>query len=67
MPENKSKKLKEVVVTIEGGVIQYVKVPKGVIVKVMDFDVEELTVEEYNDLPINDDGDKYNCTVWESE
>jgi hypothetical protein len=40
----------EVVITIEGGVIQEVNIPKGtgVVVKVMDFDTEDADLSDLN-------------------
>ena len=56
----------EIVITMEGGVIQDVLIPKGsnVVVKVMDFDTEGMDTSDYAKLPKNKMGERYVETVW---
>lgn len=58
-------KMPEIVITVEGGLIQDVKIPKNcnVRVKVMDFDVEGC---ENDEVKTNSMGDEYIESVWES-
>lgn len=55
---------KIVVVTLEGGVIQDIDVPEGIVVQVMDFDVEDASPEELAQLPKNNEGEEYHLTTW---
>lgn len=58
-------KVPEIVITVEGGLIQDVQIPKdcNVRVKVMDFDVEGC---EDDEVKTNSAGDEYIESVWES-
>ena len=55
---------KQIVVTIEGGIIQDINIPSEleVEVKVMDFDTDDIPEKQ---LSVNDDGDKYIESIWE--
>jgi hypothetical protein len=55
---------KTVRVVVEGGVIQHVEVPEGVVVVVNDYDVEGC---ESNDLQRDGNGDEFAEAIWESE
>jgi hypothetical protein len=56
--------MKIVKVTVEGGVVQHVEVPKGVAVIVKDYDVEG-TPEDM--LEKDDNGDSFIEAIWEHE
>lgn len=58
-------KVPEIVITVEGGLIQDVQIPKNcnISVKVMDFDVEGC---EDDEVKTNSTGDEYIESVWES-
>jgi len=51
---------KTVRITVEGGVVQHVQVPKGVTVVVRDYDVDG----EDEGLEEDENGDKYVESVW---
>lgn len=53
---------KSVTVTVEGGLVQHVQVPEGVVVVVHDYDVEGV---DEADLETDGNGDKYVKGVWE--
>ena len=64
---------KEIVITMDGGVIQDVQIPKGVdiVVKVMDFDTEDADLTDLNKvmpngtiLKENKDNKYYYETIW---
>ena len=56
--------MKTVRVTVEGGVVQHVEVPKGVQVIVKDYDVEGCDEAE---LEKDESGDNYFEAIWEHE
>lgn len=56
--------MKIVRVTVEGGVIQWVEVPKGVTVIVHDYDVDGCDDEG---LQLDDNGDRFMESTWEHE
>jgi hypothetical protein len=58
-------KVPEIVITVDGGLIQDVKIPKNchIRVKVMDFDVEGC---EDDEITTNRAGDEYVESIWES-
>lgn len=49
-------------ITMEGGVIEHVKVPPGVRVEIWDFDIEGI---DPKDLDTSDRGEKYYKSVYE--
>lgn len=53
--------MKEVIVTIEGGVVSDVEVPSGVRVIVRDYDVMEFD----DNVQIDEAGEEYYETIWE--
>ena len=59
------KNKREIIIILEGGLIQDVKIPKGcdVRVKVMDFDIEGC---EEDEITANSDGDEYVESFWEN-
>jgi len=57
--------LAEVIVTVVGGVVQHVEVPKGVCVKIRDYDVDEEDLVHI--LTRDEDGDAYSEGIWEYE
>lgn len=63
MTENKSKI--EIKITIEGGVIQWVDIPKGsnIEVEILDYDVEDYD-EDCEDMHTDKNGDQYHSAVW---
>lgn len=56
--------MKIVRVTVEGGVVQNVEVPKGVRVIVKDYDVEGCDDDQ---LEQDEAGDSFITSVWESD
>ncbi len=57
--------MKEVVVTVEGGVVQDIEVPEGVVVKVRDYDVEGVDSADII-LSRDKNGDGYVESTWEN-
>lgn len=55
----------EIIVTVEGGVVQHVAVPPGVRVIVRDYDTEGIVDEEKLDLKEDEDGELYIENVWD--
>ena len=58
----RGKRTKVVRVTIEGGAVQHVALPKGVKVIVKDYDTDGV---EDRSLKQDENGDKYIETIWE--
>lgn len=59
IPEDK-RETEKIVVTVRGGVVQCVKKPNdNVMVEVRDYDIESLDPDEEENLPTDEDGDKY--------
>ncbi len=56
--------MKTVRVTVEGGVVQHIEVPKGVRVIVKDYDVEGC---DESQLEHDENGDNYFEAIWEQE
>jgi len=55
---------KLVIVTIEGGVVQHVEAPAGVMVVVRDYDAEGSDADR---LSVDEDGNEYVEAVWGGE
>lgn len=63
---NKKKKIVEI--TVEGGVIQHIEVPKGVVVQVRDYDVDSDDIGDSDyDIRKDDNGDPYYYAEWTRE
>jgi hypothetical protein len=64
--ETRIESKKEIVITVEGGIIQDINIPNdcNIRVRVMDFDVDG---EDEKRLSINARGDMYNESIWENE
>ena len=60
--EMREKNMKTVEITMEGGVIQDIEVPKGVRVVVRDYDTDSIPEDE---LTKDDHGDDCIETIWE--
>lgn len=59
----------EILIIVEGGLIQDVEIPKdcNIKVKVKDYDVSDYaTVEELNEMPEDEEGRKYFEGIWEN-
>jgi hypothetical protein len=62
-----SKPKKIVQITVSGGVIQDVQVPKGVIVQIKDYDVDSDDIRDPDyDIREDKDGDPYYYSEWTS-
>ena len=58
---SKSYDVPTVIVTVEGGVVQHVEVPEGIVVLVRDYDVDGSDPREQTD----EQGDKFLESSWE--
>ena len=52
-----------VMIEVSGGVVQNVDVPEGIRVVVRDYDVDD----DDNDLPVDEEGDKFLDAIWEAD
>ena len=55
--------IKEITVQVQGGVCEPLVVPEGVMVRIVDYDVDNMTVEERNDLDQDPRGER--CVIGE--